>query len=39
MEVRSPNQETALLLLVLRKKKAPRWPAVIRVATLANMNK
>ena len=36
-EVRSPNQEPALLLLVLRKNKAPRWPAMIRVAT-ANVN-
>ena len=36
-EVRSPNQETALLLLVLRKNKAPWWPAMIRVAT-ANVN-
>lgn len=38
MEVRSPNQEIALPLLVLRKKKAPRGLATIKVATLANMN-
>ena len=32
------SQESAFLLLVLRKKKAPQSPAMIRVAIFANMN-